>query len=97
MVPKNSFLHELLTMQPQYPCRVSIATTTHPTHDWCGVTADIEDNSGGVANIDIHVLVRDCTGDQEAVAIGEVKGSGPAGLWQLVAAVEALASFSLQV
>ena len=94
----KTFLYKLLTMYPQYPCRVSIATTNHPVHDWCGVTADIEDASGGLINVSgvVDVLVRDCTRGQEALAVGEVKEGGPAGLWQLVAAMEAIVSFSSQ-
>ena len=94
----KTFLYELLTLQLKYPCRVSLATTNHPVHDWCGVTTNIEDDSGGQKNVSsvVDVLVRDCTRNQEALAVGEVKGGGPAGLWQLVAAMEAIASFSSQ-
>ena len=94
----KTFLYELLTMYPKYPCRVSIATTNHPVHDWCGVTANIENASGGLMNVSgvVDVLVRDCTRGQEALAVGEVKGGGPAGLWQLVAAMETIGSFSSQ-
>ena len=78
---------ELLTLKAPKHYRVSISTTNDLCHDWCGVMAD---DIGGV----VDLLVR---GVHSALAVGEVKGdSSQAGLWQLIAALEAIATFTEQ-
>lgn len=84
----KTFLYELLTLKPPKNYRVSIATTTDPRHDWCGVDTSV---ISGV----VDLLVRGVQqGSELALAVGEVKGDGQSGLWQLIAAMEAIQTFT---
>ena len=67
----KTLFYELLTMRPHPHFRVSIATTSDPRYDWCGVNGD---KLSGV----VDVLVRSISGD--ALLVGEVRGLG-CGRW----------------
>ena len=64
----KTLFYELLTMRPHPHFRVSIATTSDPRYDWCGVNGDKV----------VDVLVRSISGD--ALLVGEVRGLG-CGRW----------------
>ena len=83
-------LYELLTLFPGRSYRVAISTTTNPYKDWCGVYCD---NISGV----VDLLVEDpALGKGGPKVFGEVKGGSSiyAGLWQLIAAMQAAALVS---
>ena len=83
-------LYELLTLFPGRSYQVAISTTTNPYKDWCGVYCE---NISGV----VDLLVEDpALGKGGAKVFGEVKGGSSiyAGLWQLIATMQAAALVS---
>ena len=84
-------MYDFLTLAPRRDHRVMISTTSHPRNDWCGVHSE----KFGISGV-VDVLVRSVGGSKGAVAVGEVKGgsAGSSGLWQVVAAMQTVASFS---
>ena len=83
-------LYELLTLFPGRSYQVAISTTTNPYKDWCGVYCE---NISGV----VDLLVEDpALGKGGPKVFGEVKGGSSiyAGLWQLIATMQAAALVS---
>ena len=84
----ETFLYELLTLKAPKNYRVSISTTNDPRHNWCGVgTSKIS----GVVGLLVRCVHQ---GSELALAVGEVKGDGQSGLWQLIASMEAIQTFT---